>query len=90
MRIKAIYLGCLFEKMANNRKEKVLKGLVVNKLKKSNALLSAKIVCRIQNSILNRNYKVGLSELRRNRLLDIVKELSDKNELAAELKRHRE
>lgn len=87
--MKTLYLGCLFEKMTNIRKEKVMKGLVVNKIKKNNALLSAKIVCKIQNSILNRNYKGALTELRRNRLLGIVKELSDNNEMAAELKRHR-
>ena len=90
MRIKAIYLGCLFEKMAKLRKEKAIKGLVVNKIKKNNGLVSAKIVCKIQNSILSRNYKAALSELRRNRLINIIRELSDSNELAAELKRNRE
>jgi len=53
-------------------------------------LVSAKIVCKIQNSILSRNYKAALSELRRNRLVNIIKEISDSNELAAELKRNRE
>ena len=67
-----------------------MKGLVVNKIKKNNGLVSAKIVCKIQNSILSRNYKATLSELRRNRLINIIREISDSNELATELKRNRE
>jgi hypothetical protein len=65
--------------MTNIRKEKAIKGLLVNKIKKNNAHLSSKIVYKIQNSLLNRNYKGALTELRRNRLLSIVKELSDNN-----------
>jgi hypothetical protein len=57
--------------------------LVVNKLKKNGNLTAAKIVWKIQHSILNRNVKTGLSELRRTRLIMMVKELSDGNQMAS-------
>ena len=55
LNIKTLYFGCLFERLSSLRKLKGMKALVVNKLKKNGNLTAAKIVWKIQHSILNRN-----------------------------------
>lgn len=56
-----------------------MKSLIVNKIKRNGIISSAKMIWRIQNAVLQRNLKQSMIEVRRNRLLVMIKELSNEN-----------
>lgn len=89
LNLRTLYLGARIHKMILRKKEATFKCLVVNKIKRNGVLTGAKIIWKIQKSLLQRNIKSSMTDLKTNRLKMVIKELSNENEQAMELTKAR-
>lgn len=83
--VKLVSLSTQLQQIINRRKENVFKSLTVHQIKSNGKVLAAKLIWKMQNSVLHKNIRHSMIELRRNRLLMLVNELSNENEQAKEM-----
>ena len=75
--------------MVQKRKEKIVRSVAVNGIKKNGSKLAAKLVYKVQNSLLQRNIRSSFDGLAKNKMLSLIDELSNENEQAKELDKTR-